>query len=245
MTMRPWMQLKDTFAGRDVVVVGNGPSRVGRSERLHAWADAGKFLIACNAYWRDRETPGADYLVCYEAAQAEAALAGDPEARVLVAQQGADPLCTMREGFLYDGDHLYEAAPLHGAGDWEAALDDAWWPTVLALGNLSGLLAYQLAMVGRPRAVYLFGVDCCGLTVAGSDQVVLSAIDGAPGYGPARAPARAMVGGPKTPMPEGWDQYRSLWRALTRRAEQAGIPTFRALDAGALDWLEVKDPCPD
>jgi hypothetical protein len=236
--MRNWTELADVFAGRDVMVIGNGPSRVGHEDVI---GRSSMPLIGCNAVWREFVPT---YLVCYEAKQAELALKHVARNDIIVPQQGLDPVCTVLTSEK-DDDRVFEAAPHRGAGDWERVIDQAWWPTSLGVGNLAGLLAYQLAMVGRARSVYLFGVDCCGLTLAGSDQVALSAIDGAPGYGPARAPARAMVGGPRTPAPEGWDQYRSLWRALTRRAEDAGIKTFRALDAGALDWLEVREPCPD
>jgi hypothetical protein len=237
--MRNWTELHGCFAGRDVLVVGNGPSRMGHDDVLLRFDGS---VIACNAYWRDAKRE-ADVLVCYEAKQTEAALRGTFNTPILVPQQGLDPVATVFTS--EKEDRLIEAAPHRGSGAWEDVIDEQWWPTALALGNLSGLLAYQLAMVGRARAVYLFGVDCCGLRIAGSDQVLLSAIDErTPGYGPARVPARA-VGRGDRPAPDGWDQYRSLWRALTRRADAAGIPTYRALDAGALDWLEVKDPCPD
>lgn len=242
--MKNWTVLAGMMGGRDLVVVGNGPSRLGRGDWLVAAQHSGHAIVACNAYWRELGVPEPDYLACYEAQQAELALKARRGTKIVVPQQGLDPICTV---FTSEADdrYLYEAAPYRGAGDWERVVDEQWWPGALGVGNLSGLMAYQLAMILRPRAVYLFGVDCCGLTLAGSDQVVLSAIDGAPGYGPARAPARLMRGGVKTPAPGSWDQYRSLWRALTRRAEQAGIPTFRVADAGALDWIEVKDPCPD
>lgn len=242
--MRNWRALEGCMSGRDAMVVGNGPSRIGHDDLIDRALDRGFAVVACNAYWRDAKR-AADFLVCHEARQAEAALIGAPPGTpIVVPQQGLDPVCMVLASEV-DAERIFEAAPHFAAGDWERWVNDAWWPTDCAVGNLAGLLAYQLAMVGRPRAVYLFGVDCCGLRLPGSDQVLLSAIDErTPGYGPARVPARAVTRGDR-PAPDGWDQYRSLWRALTRRAEQGGIPTYRVADAGALDWLEVKDPCPD
>ena len=245
--MDNWADLDGRERDRDVLVVGNGPSRKSRAAEVRAfWRDRWGVVVGCNAYWREPLLPPADYLVCYEAFQAQAAMHAAPAGTTIVLPDQSGPsACQVDQRSVDPTRRVVEIAPLRGSGDWEAAMPEGWWPTDLAVGNLSGILAYQLAMVMRPRAIYLIGVDCCGLTRVGSDQVVLSAIgDDTPGYGPSSVPARAIRPG-RHAMPEGWDQYRSLWRALTRAAEAGGIPTYRVVDAGALDWIEVKHPCPE
>lgn len=229
--MNPWHELEGAAAGRDVLVIGNGPSRIGHALDL---VDSPLLTIACNAYWQEAIP---DFLVCYDAPQSRAALEGGPGGmNLIVPEQREEQVCF--EPKARDHDRIWEVAPHRGAGSYELPPD--WSPSKLALGNLAGLLAYQTALLLRPKAVYLHGMDCAGIVEG--DRVRLSAIDETTaGYGPSTVPFSAIQGA----APRSWDHYRTLWHALTRWGQDHGIPTFRVREAGALDWLEIRHPCPD
>jgi hypothetical protein len=233
--MRHWRELQDEADfGLDIVVIGNGPSRIG-----DPMSDVpGALRIACNAYWQE----GFSFaLACYDAEQATLALRHADPATVLIVPEQREPQVTLCGVKSEDEDRIFEAAPHRGGGDWSAAYNEPdWSPLKLSLGNLAGLLAYQAALVMRPRAIFLHGMDCSGIVI--NDRVRLSAIDDAtPGYGPSSVPFSAL----QAAAPRSWEQYRTLWHALTRWGADRGIPTYRTRDAGALDWLEIKHPCPD
>ena len=70
--------------GERVLIVGNGPSRVGREELIYSWDGP---VIGCNGLWRfvGRRF---DALVCFDAAQSAAALtAGRPIADAMIVPQ--------------------------------------------------------------------------------------------------------------------------------------------------------------
>lgn len=240
MPSRSWRDLDGEAAGRVAVVVGNGPSRRGRWKVLRQAIAADRaVVIACNAYWREQHRdrwPSSDYLVCYDGRQAEMA-APKAFSRILVPEQRDDPVrCELEP----DACHrTYVAAPHKGTADVPDYLDPAWHPRVAALGNLSGLLAFQLALLLGCRRVRLLGVDCAGILSGG--RVSLSSVgEGTPGYGPGDAPLAACVPVGEAMLPRQWEQTRSCWRALTRRAEDLGVHVTRMTDGGALDWIEVE-----
>jgi hypothetical protein len=230
--MNHWRELEGAAEGRDVLVIGNGPSRVG-----HAIDDPRLLTIACNAYWREAVP---DFLVCYDAPQSVAALEGGScSLNLIVPEQREEQVVFTPKPI--DEHRIWEVSPHQGGGNWFGVYSNpSWSPLKRALGNLAGLLAYQVALIMRPRAIYLHGMDCAGIVEG--DRVRLSAIDEkTAGYGPSTVPFDAIQGA----APRSWDQYRTLWHALTRWGMDRGIPTFRVRDAGALDWLEVRHPCPD
>jgi len=235
--MNHWRELEGTAQGRDVLVIGNGPSRIG-----HAIDDRRLLTIACNAYWREAVP---DFLVCYDAPQTRMALADGPKGlNLLVPEQRDD---TVKVDVLpEDEDRVWEVAPHQGGGIW--TIDEmhrpGWSPLQLSIGNLSGPLAYQVALVLRPRAIYLHGMDCSGILAKGGESVRLSAFDDStPGYGPGLVPRQFVR--TQTLAPMAWELHRTLWHDLTRWGADHGIKTYRVRDAGALDWLEVRHPCPD
>lgn len=242
--MRRWTALAGAARGRITLIVGNGPSRRGMNALVHLAAQDGAFIVGCNAYWRE-PLPTPDLLVCYDALQADATLRATRDFQVLVPEQRSPEVAV--DPSLASDPRLLEAAPHRATGKADDAIDPGWSPAVVALGNLSGLLAYQAALIAGASAIYLLGVDCAGIVLSGSGgvrEVLLSAVDErTQGYGPARVPRDATIGPDDAARPIAWDQYRSTWRALTRHAEQRGVETYRAVAAGALDWLEVKPPC--
>jgi hypothetical protein len=194
-------------------------------------------VVACNAYWRDvhhERWPESDYLVCYDGQQASLA-SRRSTARLIVPEQRDDPvICDIEPDAMR---RTYVATPHKGTADECDFLDPTWHPRVRALGNLSGLLAFQLALILGAKVIRLLGVDCAG--ILSGDRVTVSAVeDGTFGYGPNDAPVSACVQIGDALMPRSWEQTRGYWRALTRRADDLGVRVLRMGDGGALDWIK-------
>jgi hypothetical protein len=243
--VRSWGELRGTDQ-RDALVVGNGPSRATDQARraIESWHGT---LIACNAY--AREAPVApDYTCCIDAPQidatAEWALPLDrPPPRtgrgalpvVVVPQPGyflAQPDPDLLDAL---GPMVVAAPPMRCNATGTESVDvDAH-----VLGNLSGQVAFQLALHLGARRVVLCGIDGSG-TMRSDGRVRTSAV--APevaGYSGASAPRAAcdeLADG--TFVPRGWRTSIQVWRSLVRAAEARGVVVRRVLPVGALDFVE-------
>lgn len=233
---------------RDVLLVGNGPSRRDPEavEIQRAWKGS---LIGCNAYWRD--APRApDYLACFDREQVHAAAeyAKNGENRTCVV---APPATWNTVGWAPGlGESMGDLAVVTTPNIVATALHHAADPGFVvgsgALGNFAGHLAFQLAWLLGSKLIYLLGVDCAGRLSPGG-EVQLSAVDPAVrGYTSALAPKAECIALPDGSWrPSGWGFSVDLWRALVAAAARAGVRVYRARPGGALDFIEVRAPGSD
>ena len=254
--MRNWIELHDRWritrkpmsVWRTVLVVGNGPSRVNRAQVVHN-ARSRAWIIGCNAgYCLDPMLPPAEIIVAYDGAQANLVAHGYmktyaahvPDPIMVVPEQRET--CVQFDEPAHLADRIFEAKPHVGTVEPGVFANAKWNPLdARAYGNLSGLLAYQVALLCGAERVFLLGMDCGG-RLAG-DQVELSAVGkDVPGYDHGDVPASSCAQIGEAYLPPQWGATRSLWRALTKRAEELGTQTFLAAPGGALDWLTVHTP---
>ncbi len=243
--MRPWGALRGTDE-RDALVIGNGPSRATDHARavIESWPGT---VIACNAYCR--EAPRApDYTCCLDAQQVEAACDWALPIDAPAPRTGrgglpvvvAPPAGTFRirpDPGLVDalGPMVVETPPMQCNATGREPVDtDAH-----VLGNLSGQVAFQLALHLGARRVDLCGIDGSG-TMRADGRVLTSAVaPEVPGYAGASAPRAGcdeLADG--TFVPRGWRTSIQVWRSLVRAAEARGVTVRRVLPVGALDFVE-------
>jgi hypothetical protein len=243
--VRHWGELRGTDQ-RDALVVGNGPSRATTraQDAIAGWHGS---VIACNAYAREAQV-APDYTCCLDWLQVEVvadwALPVDaPPPRT---SRGALPVLVMPPAHtcvrqpdpdLVDalGPMVVESAPIEYAATGREQVDvDA-----RVLGNLSGQVAFQLALHLGARRVDLCGIDGSG-TMRPDGRVLTSAVPPeVPGYAGASAPRQAcdeLADG--TFVPRGWKTSIQVWRSLVRAAEARGVMVRRVLPVGALDFVE-------
>lgn len=217
-----WRDIEGAWDGGQVLVAGNGPSAADPTP-IYRFRGA---TIGCNERWNQVEL---SYVVCYDQKQAEAVPSRYDGALVVPGS----------EKWALEDDRWLIADP-HDRNRIEP-VDQNWGgPSEIAYGNLSGYLAFQLAILLGAREVYFYGMDVGGQR--GDDGLVH-----------VRAPGWAEYGAPAIPpslceevegalVPRGWVPRLRFWRSLTDWAAARGISCWRLRNAGAMTWLPVREP---
>ncbi len=243
---RNWRSQFNVETGCPVLVLGNGPSLV-EEESLRLWdefASSWGSVIGCNLAWNLARKHGIDqpdYLVTFDKQQAHLALEHTDIQQILSPYRPGSQFQVPDETVDRYGDRLVFINPY---GEKWPREDDVkvWRPDRSpGYGHLSGLMAFQWAMMLGARTIYLLGMDLGG--IQSGDRVALSAFDSTwPGYAFTQIGPRSCrdVGWVKQPL--GWLRTQELWWQFTARAEELGYEVYRLADTGAMVWLKTQTP---
>jgi hypothetical protein len=250
---KTWEMLKDKHLGARAIVVGNGPSRGHLPERgaeIIAAYRASSYLplvvIGSNTQWDEPFSDQIDYFVCYDLSQIRLAMTNTrkpvlvPSHRVYSLREPIPPTptklsCAEAEGWLHRLFSIDPHAPrLEQSDKWATPLD-------CALGNFSGVLAYQAAWVMGCREVILLGMDCSIEAAGGTGKRTCVSTD-SPGYENSLAfNLKQCFDADGVLVPRSWRDVRGIWRFLTENAARRDIATFRGYEHGSLSWIPTKD----
>jgi len=233
-----------------ILVMGNGPSRIGMQAYAEEWKARGWLLCGCNSYVLDEHEngwPEADYLVCYDVPQIELALRlMAPGRRVLCPSsslpipQGNTQQITRK---LYEA-HLHRIVVLpHYKAWWEPkhlVFPELHLGRLMVMGELSGYIAFQLAVHLGTMLIGLLGMDVAGRTTS-EGRIRTSCFDPrTPGYEHQNmGTSRTEELGGDWHQPKGWAEKTKMWRVLYEWAEGRGAKVRRLLDVGALTFVPV------
>jgi hypothetical protein len=242
--VKKWTDIGEPEHEHDILVVGNGPSRVGRADLIRAFQNKGA-VIGCNSCWKDGDW-SPDWLVCFDKEQAKLALR-ETTLRVVAPRRDFRPEFQLPEEWwrAYQ-DRLWAIDPYSDRipsanHDKRFRLPQGWSPEGLALGNLSGLLAFQFAAVLKARRVFLLGIDAGGTLSHG--RVKLSACDPSwNGYGNHDIARTHCEEVGRACVPRGWQGTRIFWRLLHEWAGTRGIEVRRLTDDGSLSFIPPGAP---
>lgn len=257
--MRELAEVEGSATGVDVLVVGNGPSRLDAEEEIVGFPGQ---VVACNSFWR-HGIRRVDYLVTLDRHQAYLALGEEarPSWETLAIPEHHLPWSPLRSASRKLDPSWFEgvedrilALPYRTASVDKFARELRrglpFWPSKPReqaggfAGNLSGFLAFELAMVLAPRRIFLLGLDVSGRPTGEGAVVSTTACEprweGYEAHPVPRERCRQLDDGSLQPL--GWRQYEELWRELSRIAVEAGIEVLRVRATGAMTWLPTGDP---
>lgn len=261
-----WCALEGAEAGHPCLVLGNGPSRDGRDDWIRSFPGP---LIACNTFW-DEGIRWPDYVASFDKTPVEDTLKRAPEALLVVPDPRSNPATKKVSEEAWElvparPIPTYRATPysssMHFHAEHGAYMVSAWreggrlfqenvrvrhgndWhPLKLAWGNLSGMLAIQLAVVLGCRPIYLLGIDVAG-SAREDGTVRLTARcpsrDGNPSWTVPKDATREVE--PGAFQPDGWDTHLRFWRDLIGACDGLGHPVRRLSGDGALSWVPVEE----
>ena len=234
----------------DALVIGNGPSRELLPDRGEALVrNFQGLVIGCNAQWVEPFSDAIHWYVAYDPCQI-LDLATKTDRPVFV------PLHRFTMGKRYSPVELrppdqsrfreryriIEPNTSDFPADWSG-------PSETAVGNFSGMLAYQLAWLAGCSAIWLLGMDCSVVPKGDpgkNQQFRRTCMDPAmEGYGEDNVFGAKLVRVENITerevwMPHAWNAARTTWQRLTRVAREQGVRTYRTHDTGSLDWLPVR-----
>jgi len=218
-----WHRYRDWLRGADVVVIGNGPSRLTDWPAIGTRPDGSRRqAVGCNGAGWDL---GCEWVVCYDESEVAYCLDRDPARSVLLSRlpiPGTVPI------------DPHDAAGI--AGDLSAWGGPA---EAAAVGNLSGYLALQAALLLGAARIILCGLDVGGIR-SHDGRVRLSAVDPSEAaYAHQWLPGGACEPCGQTLLPSGWRVRVGYWRALTDWAAARGVEVTRSSATSAMDWLPV------
>lgn len=241
-------ELHDRELNFPVLVCGNGPSLTEQDDLVILEFQEWGSVIGCNSFWK-LPVSMPDYLVCYDTQQLIFAAEGTSIPKLFTPdRKGTGRIQGMELGESFEtlyARHLHRVHlfPLRSPVMPERGFEwPGWRPRRDGfMGNLSGLMAFQLAIALGAGSVFLLGMDVGGIHAHGG--VRLSACDpGWNGYANHKLGEQFCeeVGG--VPVPRGWRDKLKFWRALTDWSTQQGTAVYRLQDTGAMTWLPVRTP---